>query len=321
MTTTLTIQAMDFSDYETRLVQEQLRVVASRTRYSWRFDGEGCSAYLILARKPCKVAAHSVTALCDESIEKMVIHPHLPRTLLCEWPMRLMNLLDILQMAEDMYVPEKHVMQDSQVPFSADDIKKRVLGLQPGEMLKIQLKTDSLQSTAYIDGNNHQTSVYLPGEAALFVEQMLVGDGYDLEIIPRTQNARSGDPVPLQSFLWKVVLREPVSALEQQQWQGFTFKLLTWPLFGILKTEPYMLRLAALFTKGHHSITDAAQLAQTTADHVIRFLKACRIVDIKMEKAVVSPDRVNRAVVVNQQADRQRSLLVSLRKKLGLVFK
>ncbi|WP_221799237.1 hypothetical protein [Oceanobacter mangrovi] len=317
----LSVKTFGFTPYEVELIKEQIRVTSNKTTGQWSFEGEGTDADLVLARVPCQ-GQHKVQVplygfpLPADRRQQDVVY------LKSEWPLRIFGLLEIFRQAESVCtartsLPASKPAESAELPATIQ-LAQQAARIKDGQSLSVEA-ADNRCYVRLFDGQRLVLS-NLPIET--LASRLVAANSLRFESVKHI-DSQYRTVTPLKSLLWSMQLQQPVSANDIDNWNNKTHRLLAWPALGQYKTSSFMFRLCTLLTKQSTSIQNAARLANTSEDNVVRFLTACQLVGTPIS-STESPARglpdlapkmtVNRPVT--PPAEQQLSLLQSLRNKL-----
>ncbi len=303
-----------FSPYERKLIQEQLKVIDSKVACQWMYAGETTEAALLLAKKPCHKGTQAVQVRLYKPVDKNS-ESRQTHYIDAEWPLRIFGLLDIVQQTEKIINNNSATQSGTATTNETAALIKKLTALKSGNAI-YQLNNQLL---AALTEENRRTFIYsrLPvsalGDALRKNKHIEIGNAVD-------NATQLPHKYPLIALLWDLELEADVPASDLSQWEQRRYSLGQWPDFKWLRTGDNVLRLSAAFTKRPLSIQEAATLLKIEPGAVIRFLKACTTVGLRITDTRIRGAQARLAASPNEQQGKQLSLLSSLRKRLKMAF-
>lgn len=308
-----------FSPYERQLVQEQLKVVDAKAKHQWMYIGETTEANLLLAKQPCTEGKQSVQVRLYQPVDK---NTEVEGILYIDtsWPIRLFKLLDIVLKTETIISSNNDVDNFRQTSKTND--------IQPSSALIKKIQSLKSGLSIYDPSDNFLASVHEQNR------RLVIKSAYSANVLGKQLrkhgNCNTGKTpanlpaadhsYPIISLLWDLELEANTTASEVSQWEAQRYQLAQWPDFKWLRTGDNVLRLSAAFTKRPLSIHEAAQLLKVEPAVVVRFLKACTTVGLRINDSRIADSRPVQQRAPNEQQGRQLSLLASLRNRLKTAF-
>jgi hypothetical protein len=133
----------------------------------------------------------------------------------------------------------------------------------------------------------------------------------DRQTVHHTESKHSFD-----KLLWKIGLTHTDSRLLRGLPEGAKFKLKRWPDFGVFAHEMFHFRMAALLSRGGHTVEGLAAATSRTANEARAFVNACAMCDLLRVDATPAAEPQKTTAPSSQR--RYSSILKSIRSALGL---
>ncbi len=347
------VKTFGLNPYEQGIIYEQLRILHGRTNINWHYNGEGLDAHLVLSKAKVEICPWGLLAVMASN----PTNPNDSSYLHCEWPLRIIGLLDLLRNAEgkltghpkklhhiqdlkkespkistsvnnhhdnsDFLLPESTQSSHSQV---SDQLANKAHQLGQDQYFEFQVNH---HEAAIALGHNNRITVYSDSSSSELLSSLL--DSPKSLRVTELLLSSTRDNIfifahvfPIEQLLWELAWKESVPNITQ--WNNDTvFRIHQWPRLGQWYTEPSMFQLSALYGKKFASLQNGVQLSGLPDSQVAAFLHACAVTRLGLISKKSSP--TNTVVTATDphtnpftHKTAHTNLLINLRKKLGLVF-
>ncbi|MDP2548163.1 hypothetical protein [Oceanobacter sp. 4_MG-2023] len=335
-----TVKTFGLSSYEQGIIHKQLQLLRCRTKKPWLYQGEGLDAHLVLARKPIDICPWGILAVManEHVISDSYNYLH------CDWPLRIIGLLDLLHNAEDKlhnrplgtstrqdwlnthasHSGQENVLADTlpSPTLISEQLDNRIQQLAKHQYFELQIQQH--QAIVARDDNN-RTTIYSDSHSSGLLEALLEPQMpftiTQTQAAPDNASPLSGKhSYPVEQFLWELAWKEPIEDIGS--WDNNTvFRIKQWPRLGQWYTEPAMFQLSALYGKKFASLKSGEQLSGLPSNQVAAFLRACTVARLGVVSKETSPAaEPPQQIPAPVSPKRSSNLLGSLRKRLGLAF-
>ena len=307
-----TISSIGLNEYEEGLIQGHLKILNAKTQNSWHYTGTKNNADLVISKRPLSTRAR-VALLAEDGYRKVNDDLYYLGESLRIFSF-LELLLDIEQgksAANSEHFINQHQTNTAQTLHDfihnlADSDSFEVLAHQQPCCLMF-VEQDEWKAISTLSKNELVDT--LISQSVNFRDQCSPLEALSLK-------NQGGVRISIKELLWELSVKNP----QEHPTDTGLFKLSSWPLLGSWYTEPFMMRLAALYSRKFASVDDGVRFTGASAGQVQAFLTACQLCDLGVERRNSVDHQKPEAQRQLQPASANRSLLKKLRKKLGMAF-
>lgn len=274
------IQSFGFSQYEQKLLGEQLRVLSLRLRCEWQYKGEGRSAHVVLSRRRLKLAESQMQVLVFDSNDRYSIGSLVEKSgmYVLEMPLRILGLYDILVLAEgkDLRLPldrsassTKHL--SGMIVDSASRLGDGFLGVldSPEQLVVFQ------------NMGNQQMLVRSASDLDATVGELFPVDIDDpavsFDVLPDSSILPNFEfEFPFGRFLWRLAFSETPTEQEKLFWKSKRILVDSNQAEALFDGDASIWPLKELFGESPLSVSEAVA-AGIEENTVLGFLQACSV--------------------------------------------
>lgn len=258
------LAAEGFTAYETDLLITQLQRLEGRTQASWVFCADPQSKLLDLLIVHGEAAPPpAFTSLALKVTTGALVAPY---HLAVAYPIRVFELLALLQNAETM-------LQDRASARAATALTSDEPAVLPRQLLE-ELEGWYRVGDLVLGRDAGTGSALLSNQASVecIVQALSTGPLCKLEVRP----ALGLEVVDFDALCWRLALRESVELLSWQD-ERKAYQIQRWPVLDCWYTEPWMLKLSALYARAPASLAEGVVVCEESPLQVAQFLHAAQV--------------------------------------------
>jgi hypothetical protein len=334
----LNLYITDLSITDREQIERQLAILKPFLTAHWLFLNDNVSdCDLLLVKEPC-----SPNLSAKEVVELKTFRDFSDKEYPFEWPIRLFNLMDMLNIAHGRLASQERLLKQQgtvKVPAKTPEVvqaESKVLDepvysedQPPVEAIHPDLEWRSVAK--WLATVSNRSCVYQFNEllfACIPERNVLITNASEKEVLfsalidsseadwVELENAIldvSGTEISLNSVIWSVALKEPEYAEQQWASKEGMYRLKRWPQLGVWSTTPAMFKLSSLYGRKSASIKTGVMVSGAVETEVALFLHACDAVGLGVDVVDQEVDSVTKPPI-----DASLAVLQAFKSKLGI---